>query len=762
MPNFLSLWEIGKVSKLPRRLLRSGGLILCGLILGLTLSDAQEESKPGHSIGKASTSGDLIVVELQDGALGNANLFDLAGRTLRFTLEGARYRVEDVALRWDSDFGPQLPGAEVTLHQFSFPFSGKRWKSFLVGTSGSIRFGVSERDITPDAYGRTEGGVSLDRFDQLADVASTLINRAPAICVFLKPRMSGPHYVKELPDRVVITWDLTEPYGGLLDFAWFKTINRFQAVLNRDGSVEMSYKELAARDAIVGIYPVLPGKENSWATIAAEAHPLLPRYLDVQRVKLSILDATLLRVTFETLGPVPPEGDRAMEGIGYRVDFYAPNAPPGHSIPTAAWIIQGMKDPYNPSGRAAAYVVFGPGASPKVRASGNSIAVEGVLPAVLLRAEQVRVSAEVFTGGDQAKVVERLSPQVVRLSGIRSPEVHFSSVTHKDGPFAVVYEPFHYLAVPRAQDLSCTVIQALGDKFDFLAYYADFRIDNQEASSPSYGPAAGDVTGIGQTQHDLVSYCSDGRFQWAFAQPVYVDSNEMQEQPPEAAPVGNNHDITFYTRQLAEASFDGKPLPYNYAMSHLGHEMGHRWAAYVSAQVDGQAISLGPWPHWARGLQAPVAFPYQLPTEASTIGGGVWQDNFDGTYSQLHDGYFVPATGYSYLDLYLMGLISAAEVPDFFLLKNLVPVGKDANGHPRFRAERTKVSIRDVVAVEGPRSPDVDHSQREFNTGMVVMVEHGQSPSRALVERANGIRRQWIYFWETTTGHRAFMKTNPR
>ena len=64
------------------------------------------------------------------------------------------------------------------------------------------------------------------------------------------------------------------------------------------------------------------------------------------------------------------------------------------------------------------------------------------------------------------------------------------------------------------------------------------------------------------------------------------------------------------------------------------------------------------------------------------MGGGVWQDNFDGTYTQLDDNYYVPATGYSYLDLYLMGLISAAEVPDFFMLKNLVSVGKDANGHP--------------------------------------------------------------------------------
>jgi hypothetical protein len=104
----------------------------------------------------------------------------------------------------------------------------------------------------------------------------------------------------------------------------------------------------------------------------------------------------------------------------------------------------------------------------------------------------------------------------------------------------------------------------------------------------------------------------------------------------------------------------------------------------------------------------------------------------------------VPATGYSYLDLYLMGLVPAAEVPDFFLLKHLVPVGKDTNGHPIFKAERTKVTIQDVVAVEGPRLPDVDRSQRKFNTGIVVVVEHGQSPSLELIERANGIRQQWI------------------
>jgi endonuclease YncB( thermonuclease family) len=738
----------------------SGVLILCGIFLYPSLSYAQEEeTEPGHSIGHVSTQGDLVLVELNDGALGRANLFDLVGHTLRFTPTGSGYRVESGTLDWDSDFGPELNGAEVTLHQFAFPFSSQRWNSFRVGTTGSMRFGTPEWEAGPGPRVPGDGGVSIGRFDPLAEAASRLIDSAPAICVFFKPRMSGPHYVKELADRVVITWDVTEPFGNIQDFTWFKTVNRFQAVLHGDGSIEMSYKELAAKDAIVGVYPVLSGAEKPLATLSAELHPAVAAHLDVRNLKLSVVDGTLLKVTFETRGPVLAEGDPGLDGITYRVlfDVHEPLPTSANAAhPTFVWTVRGVAWHGRPSG----YIAFGPGVSRKVNVTGNTITLQGLLPAALGRAEQVAVYAEVAAPGNR-EPVERLSPHAVRLAGIRNPEVHLSSLTRKDGPFGIAYESFHYLSLPRPQDLSCTVIKALGDKFDFLAYYSDFRIDNQEAGTPSDGPKGGDVKGTGEDQHDLEAYCSQGRFQWEFVQPVYVGSNQMQERPPEGAPVGSDHDITFYTHQLEESSPDRKILPYNYAMSQIGHEMGHRWAAFVSAKVNGETIPLGPV-HWARGLQAPAAFPYQRPTEASAMGGGVWQDNFDGTYTQFDDDYYVPATGYSYLDLYLMGLISAAEVPDFFILKNLVPAGKDTNGHPIFKAERTKVTIQDVIAVEGPRLPDVDHSQRKFNTGIVVVVEHGQSPSQELIERANGIRRQWIDYWETTTGHRASMTANPR
>ena len=86
------------------------------------------------------------------------------------------------------------------------------------------------------------------------------------------------------------------------------------------------------------------------------------------------------------------------------------------------------------------------------------------------------------------------------------------------------------------------------------------------------------------------------------------------------------------------------------------------------------------------------------------MGGGVWQDNFDGSFTQLDDDYYVPATGWSYLDLYLMGFISPTEVPDFFILRNLVPAGHDSNGHAIFKADRTKITIRGKPSFTSGRS----------------------------------------------------------
>ncbi|HEY2162756.1 MAG TPA: hypothetical protein VGH04_02140, partial [Gemmatimonadaceae bacterium] len=513
-----------EVNQIVRR--RMGVSVSLGLFVAAVLSPsaahAQSRQDPGRSIGTITTQGNLIVLTLNEGVLGKANLFDLAHRTLRFTPEGAGYRVENVEEQWDPEFGAAMTNSRATLAGLAFPFSGKSWNSFSVGVTGSMTF---DQSPPTDGRGGRGGGLSVDRFAQLQEAAPKLVTTTPAISAFFKPRMSGTRYLKELGDRAVVTWTLTEPVGGIQDMTWTPTVNRFQAVLHQNGTIELTYDDVHAEDAIVGVYPVVDkGVTQASASVAA---------------------------------------------------------------------------------------------------------------------------------------------------------VDFSSVKKTDGPFAAVYEAFHYMKPPRAVDLTCTVINALGDKFDMLAYYSDFRIDNPEAGTSSNGPLGGGptggaVTGIGANQRNLANYCTSGRFQWQYIQPVYAGANQMAEYPPEGIVDSNTHNVTAYAHQLAERTSNGKIPPYDYAMSQIGHEMGHRWSAFVSAKVNGEAIQLGPT-HWARGLQAPVAFPYQRPVEASAMGGGVWQDNLDGTYAQLDDDYYVPATGWSYLDLYLMGLIAPSEVPDFFILRNLVP-----------------------------------------------------------------------------------------
>src|SRR5580692_9877244 len=409
---------------------------------------AQDRGAPGKPIGKASVDGNLILLELDEGALGLQKLFDLGQRTLRFTPAGAGYRVENVPLNWAADFGQPLSGHDVTLKNFAFPFSGTNWNSFSLGVTGSIRFG--EKSSAAGEWGAPPrgdaGGVSIGRFDPLSEGAANLLNTVPAICVFFKPRMSGSEFVKELADRVVVTWDVTEPWGNIQDFTWTKTANRFQAVLHKDGAIEMSYQRLAAKDVIIGIYPLVSGgAEKPLATLAGKKTASVPAHLDIQNLRLSVVDGLLLKIEFETAGPVLLEGDAGLSGIAYRVYFnaYKTSAKPDDAARAGTvWTIRGFAPRNRATTSKSRYFASGPGVSRRVEASGNTVSIQGILPQALRGAKQISVSADASASGSDEPVA-RISAGPVTLSGIRDPEVHLSSLKPQDGPFSVVYEAFH-------------------------------------------------------------------------------------------------------------------------------------------------------------------------------------------------------------------------------------------------------------------------------------------------------------------------------
>ncbi|HKT23464.1 MAG TPA: hypothetical protein VJR04_02605, partial [Terriglobales bacterium] len=473
------------------------------------LANAQDRQRAGKPIGKVSTDGNLIVLELDDGVLGQEHLFDINGRTLRFSPSANGYRVENLPLEWDSDFGNEISEAEVTLHKFQFPFAGAQWSSFSAGANGSIRFGEPQREGEgarrglPGSGSFRFGGVSLARFEQLSEAPGTLINSVSGICVFLKLRMSGKGYVKELDDRVLVTWDLTEPWGNIQDFTWTKTVNQFQAALFRDGTIKMSYKELAAKDGVVGVFPIVTNAaEKTIATLTNKQRSGAPGYLDLRKVTAANVGGTFLKINLNTSAAVLKDGDSNLPGIGYRVHFkpHGRSAAEDSEKSDVVWAVRGFAPRQRNGGGTSRYVAFGPGLSREVKTSGNNISIQGILPPALRDVAQVDVSAEAFAAGDSSTPASHVAAAPLKLSSIRSPEVEFSKLKQGDGPYPIVYESFHYYALPNARDLTCSLIKTLGDKFDFLAYYSDFRVDNQEAGTPSNGPRGGNVTGIGSEQ----------------------------------------------------------------------------------------------------------------------------------------------------------------------------------------------------------------------------------------------------------------------
>ena len=110
------------------------------------------------------------------------------------------------------------------------------------------------------------------------------------------------------------------------------------------------------------------------------------------------------------------------------------------------------------------------------------------------------------------------------------------------------------------------------------------------------------------------------------------------------------------------------------------------------------------------------------------MGGANWKDNGDGTFTQLATGTMNPASGFSYLELYLMGFLPASKVPDFFVLRNQQNVGRTPEGNAIVKADKVTITIQDVIAHNGPRVPSFENSPKAYNTAIVAVTLHGRQP----------------------------------
>ena len=160
----------------------------------------------------------------------------------------------------------------------------------------------------------------------------------------------------------------------------------------------------------------------------------------------------------------------------------------------------------------------------------------------------------------------------------------------------------------------------------------------------------------------------------------------------------------------------------------LSHEFGHRWLDYTLIDESGTATNvLNPdGAHAAAYVHNPAAFKVASSFDTSAMGGGWFEDLGAGQFQ-------VPiysSAGYSWWELYLMGLASPDEVPPWFYVANVQPpvTGLAPGGGQRYSGMRKDVRVEQIISALGPRVPSFEQSQRTFRT-LFAIVERADAPA---------------------------------
>lgn len=269
--------------------------------------------------------------------------------------------------------------------------------------------------------------------------------------------------------------------------------------------------------------------------------------------------------------------------------------------------------------------------------------------------------------------------------------------------------------------IGARVISQFGDRFDFLLFQpAELAVRGNRGL---HAGVRNNVSGIGQSVFDSgMSWGSDSRLQSV----VFADFDRIG--------------------------------PYI-------HELTHRWSQSLDPALGFGQCSGGHWGYSGVGT-GPVG---GLET-ANLV------DNGDGTFTMPQADFSLGGAAadirpFNQMDLYLAGLISAAEVDPIVMPRNVnCGSARFANGQVTFAADAlTTLTIDDVTAAEGPRIPGAGSAQTDFAVGWVVTSARALTPSEygffeyqanylALVEGPDDFR---ISFAQATGG-RASLTTRIR
>jgi hypothetical protein len=288
--------------------------------------------------------------------------------------------------------------------------------------------------------------------------------------------------------------------------------------------------------------------------------------------------------------------------------------------------------------------------------------------------------------------------------------VDFLSVNGESGGGAIA-ESFREAAELDEVAVARKYFQSFPDEVDQLVVFTNRRL----VSSGTFAYARvvkNGISGIGEDIYDdAAEYGSGGRLETF----VMMDT------------------ITKYPADPATVFLGGVDS----ALSVLAHETGHRWLARASF-LEGGALSealLGrQQAHWSFFMNSSASFLEG--NEIQDLGGG----QFRTTAASLR---------YGPLDQYMMGLRAAEEVPPFFYVANVVGTSDPARTpepNVTLSGTRRDVSVGDIVAAIGPRSPQAGQTSTLLRQAYVFVAASGTSPAETDLAKVERLRAAFPAF----------------
>jgi hypothetical protein len=187
------------------------------------------------------------------------------------------------------------------------------------------------------------------------------------------------------------------------------------------------------------------------------------------------------------------------------------------------------------------------------------------------------------------------------------------------------------------------------------------------------------------------------------------------------------------------------------ALGILAHETGHRWLARIHFVNADRAVSdqlLGRQrAHWS----------FFTDSDGSVMEGNEIEDLGGGSFRTT-----ISTEKYSRLDLYAMGLATAAEVPRWFFIDAPIS-GWDREDGPisgvSITGTRRDVLIQDVIDALGPRRPAAADSPRLHRQAFVFVRRASAVQNPQDMARLANIREQFGPFFSRATENRMTVRT---